>query len=973
MKNLSLDLSGRWHMAVRTEHFDAAIGRGESQGAAKRDDGTARPAKGASPAKETSAEEPGAKPPEALLRVAAAPEGEAGSVPDYHVRAVDVPTSWEAEGWPKGLEGPVWFTRTFSSDYQPENRSNSDGRLFLRFEAVSYFCTVWLNGRRLGEHRGMWDPFEFDVTGLLEEQNIIAVEVYKPWETFPVRESLAGFIPYVTSTFGGLWQSVSLVMRPSCYIDDAFCRMPEPGEYEGPEDRLLEVELRVISDGDYADATLRIDAGGTATERTVDLAAGENLLHVLSRVDRPVYWSVDDPRTTEVRCTLIAGTNEHERVITTGLRRTAVDGRRILWNGKAIYPRGILHWLSYPETVAPMPSEETIRHELESMRALGYNMVKLCLVIPSERYFELADELGMYLWVELPMWLPRITEELKGRAIAEYTAILRRIRNHPSILMYTLGCELSAEADEDFLRELYELVKDETRSPLVRDNSGSAEAYGGVDTEFADFHDYHFYAEAPAFTDLLDHFLPEWKPKKPLVFGEYNDSDTFRSITELKEELEVDELYWTENDPVKNPQGVRWDYNVVTNEERFAKLDLALPLEEIHRRSRAKSLEYRKDIIEQTRAHQSASGYVVTNIQDTPITTSGMLDDLGRSKFSADDFQLFNREDVILLRRGLRRTWLRGGDRRQFLSESVLSSGEPIGAYVLASLLGPLPQDYTLEWTIELNGRQVSAGEIVGAAVEQPSAEGSSHLAKILGRIEEDAPSVESPADLALRCVLRERGKSISENRFRFFLLPERSADDLRGRLYDPGTELSEYDRVTGLLPIHLAAERPNRDELLVATRMHPTVVEHIAEGGRAVLLFGSGESPLTEELPFFREAIPLVYEHPILDELPHEGYAAARFRDVTPDCALNLEELSNVAENLGLRVGSIVSRLDARQTTLTSYLAELQAEDGSPKAVCTTFKLAGGFGRAPLGLRRNILGRYLLGRAISYLKGAGG
>jgi hypothetical protein len=86
----------------------------------------------------------------------------------------------------------------------------------LEFGAVSYACWVAINGVFVGEHQGLWTPFSCDLTAAIHpgQLNLIEVEVYKPSHLpgarYPFRKCLTGFIPDVATTFGGLWQEVSL-------------------------------------------------------------------------------------------------------------------------------------------------------------------------------------------------------------------------------------------------------------------------------------------------------------------------------------------------------------------------------------------------------------------------------------------------------------------------------------------------------------------------------------------------------------------------------------------------------------------------------------------------------------------------------------------------------------------------------------------------------------------------------------------
>lgn len=887
-------------------------------------------------------------------------------------RAVSVPTTWEREGFPKTLEGPVWFAIRVPDGVEGTGWT-------LRLEAASYHVVVWLDGKSMGSHRGMWDPFEISLDRV-DRGAMLAIEVFKPGTVFPVQESLAGFIPYVTCTFGGLWQEASLIRRGGLHIEDLWVRTDGTGSPA--------VLVRLWSEVARDLVTLTITCGDSQDARTLSLPPGPTEVDfVLSRPDLPI-WSPQEPNLVNVLATATSGGLVTSMQVKTGMRTVSVDGAAILLNNRPIYPRGVLHWMAYPDLFAPTPSSDTIREEFARIRDLGYTMVKLCLVIPPEEYFTLADEAGILLWVEMPMWLPHIGPNYLAQAAAEYRRILRRIRNHPSVLMYTVGCELSSEADASLLRSLYDLIKEETGCPLVRDNSGSAEAYGGVDAEFADYHDYHFYAEANEFTDLLDYFLPWWKPIKPLVFGEYCDSDTFRSVDAISRALGRTP-YWALADPVENPQGVRWEYNIVHNSSRLQELDLGIPFEEVTARSYRRSLEYRKSIIEQTRSHPAASGYVVTNIQDTPITTSGMLDDLGLPKFDGESFRRFNSDSVLTLARDRRRLWIRGGDRRQFLDECCALPGRPLRLHVLLSHVGDRLSRLRLRHEFRVVG---ATGPSLG--------EGETSVPGTLGPIGRlrlttlsvDVPATATGAELVVGVTLSGELESgvrrvIAQNEFSYWILPVEPMESTRPLLvYDPIGELREglrgRESVSYLADLSDAADafasapRPVVSEagtevpILISTVADPRLGDYARSGGRLLVILQDGAQPFCEGEPFFREAIPLVHDHPLVAGLPHHGYAGVAFAGVAPDRTMAPAALRSL---FGSKPVPAISRLDARRFVVGHYLSTLAPwDENRATVVATSLRLTGGFGRSPKGFRENLLGRYLFETAVGYLAGGG-
>ena len=419
----------------------------------------------------------------------------------------------------------------------------------------------------------MWTSFDIDASQTIRPgSNTLAVEVFKPWERhFPVRKSLAGFIPYVTCTFGGIWQSVAVLPRRPLRITDLYA-------YLVPGTNTLRVEIAVAvlpendSTGSDIEVTVRARIADRQTTAEHALMPGDNRLVVDLAVDGLSRWSPGAPDLHDLEVTVEAGGLSDTIQKPVGLRTLATQGRQLLLNGQAVLLRGVLHWMSYTESIAPYWNPERHPAEMERIRSLGFTLIKQCLVVPPEEYLDHADRTGTLIWMELPMWLPEVDEEYRKRAFIEYAEIVARLRCHPSVVLWTLGCELNAEANRRFLTDLFTQVKDLIPgSPILRDNSGSAEAYGGVELDISDYYDYHFYAEANHFASLIDHFQPGWRDVKPVLFGEYCDSDTLRRVG-------PEARWWTSRDPDINRQGVRWDMSVSGACRARCRIEADLPM-----------------------------------------------------------------------------------------------------------------------------------------------------------------------------------------------------------------------------------------------------------------------------------------------------------------------------------------------------------------------------------------------------------
>ncbi len=341
--------------------------------------------------------------------------------------------------------------------------------------------------------------------------------------------------------------------------------------------------------------------------------------------------------------------------------RAKVEGTRILVDGKPFYVRGLLHWGWYPELGHTNPSEDVIRTEVQKAKDLGFNLVKFCLWVPSHMYLEVLRQEGMEAWIELPLWDPSPDEAKQSAMAEEFERIVRQYRHHENVILWTVGCELSTSTSPQFRQSLTQLVKNLTGSPLVKDNSGGAEMYGGNLAEFGDFYDFHPYCDTQFYPGILDLLLPGPRTSQPVLLGEFNDTDVHRDLPRLAKDLP----YWCSTLSELNDQGVRWQYDLpeLLSVNRFAQhpgLEGHLALAQS---SRSKSLFIRKYVHEAVRSRDPISGYVITGWRDTPVSSSGFFDDWDTPRFTSEECKPWNGPGCIFMIPSRRPPWLHGGNR----------------------------------------------------------------------------------------------------------------------------------------------------------------------------------------------------------------------------------------------------------------------------------------------------------------------
>jgi hypothetical protein len=869
-------------------------------------------------------------------------------------RAIPVPGCWEMlEGVAKDRPGPAWYRKRIEVP-----RDFVGWRVWLRFDAVSYHCTVSVNGKDVGSHTGLWDGFDLEITDAVRAGDAaeILVKVEKPASltegpsskpvpgNFPLKQTLSGFLPYVWGhMFGGIWQDVSLYSTGDAFIRHFWVRGDQNGHCFAQIELSKSPRLRLtIRDPDRAvvfDAPMN---GGT----------------VEFTIPNPRRWSPRDPMLYEAK--LVLDGESDARTARFGLRTQSIadDHTTLLLNGAPIYPRMILSWGWDPNSLNSNPGPERVRADFNRLKSLGYNGVKLCLWFPPQYYFDLADEMGMLLWVELPMWLPEVNDFFRKQTPPEYARLSALAAAHPSVILYTLGCELNAQVGADVLHRLFKIVKQNAGDALVRDNSGGGDAYGGLLNEFAEFYDYHFYSDLQFFRPLLDSFTPRGKPPQPWVFGEFCDLDTFRDLRHLYIANHDVKPWWTVRNEKINPQGARWQFDIVDWEDRLKKNGCWERGEALEKLSRRYALLHRKHTLETVRFYREVGGYVVTGEADTPISTAGMWDDLGQLKFDADEFRAFNDDTVLLLHFDARRTWINGGDRAAPQDTWCYPAGATVRAHLIVSHYGPEKGPATLTW-------QVSCGDAPHATGDAKIADLTPGSIRELTVVEFAAPKTDSPIRLTLTATVRI-GQHQATNRWPIYIFPSEPWKEVRNvALVDP---LIRMNGVTDMCK-SITRTIDGSTKLVIATSWTDALDRFVSRGGHAILLqlHDAPRGPVpTVAMPFWRESIRLIEtRHRAWQDFPlDDGIAGLQFFGCATDCALDTDKLDRPHH-------PILRRLDARTVAVHDYATEIEWNDG--RLIVSTLRFEGSQGLAnstqPLGIARNIAASYLLRCWAKYLQ----
>ena len=877
---------------------------------------------------------------------------------------IEVPGCWEAQGYPKTIDGPAYYQRevTIPAAWQ-------GGAILLDFDGVSYAVTIFCNGQRVGEHIGLWTPFSVDLTAVARpgENNTLELELWKPANhppdptlgavepaqppRYPLRTTLAGFLPDVATTFGGLWQS----LRLRCGLTGFSAVNATPDPTDGT--------IRLV--GDFRHTLALVPAPGLTLQ--ISVAQGER---EVARLFRPLTakhfdltlhvpnfqrWSPATPHCYQLFLVVRQG----NRLLAThqlplAFRRLTTAGEQLLLNDEPICLRGVLSWGWDPAQIAPYYTADAVRAEIRRVKAQGFNLIKLCLFIPNQIYYAIADEEGILLWQEWPLWLPDLTPALRQQALTEYAEYMALTRHHPSVVIYSLGCELDQGADADWLAQLDGIVRSDVRDVLVCDNSGSGEAYGGLAVDFADFTDYHTYGELHFLEATLDNWRRDWQPARPWIFGEFCDADGFRDVAQIRKANGGTAPWWMTAD---NPTH-RWRPEVnalVEAESRLQQADLPFTAPELVQIAAQQALMVRKYTLETVRKRAAVQGYVVTGLRDTPIATSGIFDDFDRPKWEPAAFLSFNDDAILCLEGGRSRHWQHGGDRAERLDRHNWWAGEAVRLHlILNQATSQILQSGRVTWQVsDRQGVAVAGGEISSISPVPPGRPVG------IGAIDFVLPLVATAQQYTLHVAFVSRDLRC-QNAWPLWAYARPAVPSACCVRYDHAGLLADF---ADLGPVVRALDE-RLAQIVVTSQLDGALLDYLLAGGR-VLLLQQTAGAVTKPLPFWREAVKLIMPDPFWAQLPHQGFVDLQFFGLATDLAFDPTQLRQMVPATTLYT-PLLRRLDARTFGVTDYLAALQV--GAGRLLATTLRLQGGAGGQPTGLRRNIGGAYLLGALIKEL-----
>ena len=410
-------------------------------------------------------------------------------------------------------EGTIWYKKSF--DYQTKPGT----RVFVHCGAANYLADVYLNGRKLGRHEGGFTPFDFEITGLVHEKDNFLV--------FKVDDKRRrDAVPTLNTdwwNYGGLTRDVTLVEVPDTFVEDYFLQLKK-----GSMD---EVAGWVKVNGGHGRQQVIVEipeAHATQTVTTDD--KGYAAIGFRAQLQ---LWSPDNPRLYRVTLSM-AGTSLADRI---GFRTVETKGADILLNGRPVFLRGISIHGESPLRGGRAFGEDDARQLLTWAKELGCNFVRLAHYPHDEQMTRLADEMGIMVWSEIPVYWTVLWDNAATfeNARNQLTENITRDRNRASIILWSVANETPVGAARTaFLKGLIDQARalDPTRLLTAANERRYADATTQiVDDPLGEYLDVlgcneyvGWYDGPPEKADGLTWKVPS---NKPLVISEFGGDARF--------------------------------------------------------------------------------------------------------------------------------------------------------------------------------------------------------------------------------------------------------------------------------------------------------------------------------------------------------------------------------------------------------------------------------------------------------------
>ncbi len=400
----------------------------------------------------------------------------------------------------------IWYQRTLK--VSAHLRST---RIMLNFEAADWETHVFIDGQEVGSHQGGYDPFSIDITEHVKPgvKHKLTVSVWDPstegYQPCGKQFTKPGGIWYTPSS--GIWQTVWLEKVPQTYITD----------YQiTPDIDNQKVTVKVTGYDFSGDDRIQIKIFDKKKMIAMQEGDPEKLISV--KIDNMHLWSPTDPYLYDIEARIIRRSSTVDLVKGYfGMRKISIGKdekgtMRILLNNKFVFQNGPLDQGFWPDGLYTAPTDQAMKADLDTLKAMGFNMLRKHVKVEPRRFYYYTDHMGMLVWQDMPSMYYEVPVTSDSLPIAkkahanfemELEQLIKDHYNPPSIIMWVPFNEGWGQYQTE---RIVNLVHSFDSSRLINNASGWTDK--GVGSVL----DIHHYPNPTA---------PPIQEKRAIVLGEF--------------------------------------------------------------------------------------------------------------------------------------------------------------------------------------------------------------------------------------------------------------------------------------------------------------------------------------------------------------------------------------------------------------------------------------------------------------------
>ncbi len=333
--------------------------------------------------------------------------------------------------------GPAWYQREVTI---PDEWAGK--HIELSLERCHWETTVYIDGKQVGSGESLSTPNRFDLTEYLSPGTHVMTLRVDNRQKYPMDQWTHGLTEHTQTNWNGITGHMLLTARSQEHITNLQV-------YPHLEDGKIEVRTEV-SEARGLEGTLSMAVidreGNTLSRKSVPVNITDSIGHITSMLDadrRMKSWSEFHPEVYRLQAVLATVDGTDTLTVPFGMRTVKQGKHHIKINGRDVHLRGTLECAVFPLTGYPSTVRADWDRIFATVREYGMNHVRFHSWCPPEAAFEAADSAGIYLQVELPMWIKDVGSNPARRDFfeREMYAILDEYGNHPSFILFCNGNE----------------------------------------------------------------------------------------------------------------------------------------------------------------------------------------------------------------------------------------------------------------------------------------------------------------------------------------------------------------------------------------------------------------------------------------------------------------------------------------------------------------------------------------------------